>query len=111
MTTDANQTPWRFIRLDQYKLRPVMRSVRLFIVVLCICVLGAGSAWGEVTPQEEARRLNQQAVELYQAGRYPEALAVAQRAVEIDAKALGRSTRTPRLASVTWPCSTGPWAT
>ena len=89
MTTDANQTPWRFVRLDQYKRPPVMRSVRLFIVVLCICVLGAGSGWGEVTPQEEARRLNQQAVELYQAGRYPEALPLQQRALKIYEKALG----------------------
>jgi tetratricopeptide (TPR) repeat protein len=65
-----------------------MRSVRLFLVVLCLGVLGAGPAGGE-TPREEARRLNQQAVELYQAGRYPEALDLARRALELDEKALG----------------------
>ena len=66
-----------------------MRSVRLFLVVVCLGVLGAGAAGGEGTPQEEAQRLNQQAVELYQAGRYPEALPLAQRALEINEKALG----------------------
>ncbi len=66
-----------------------MRSVWLFLVVLCLGVLWAGAAGGEGTPQEEARRLNKQAVELYQAGRYPEALPLAQRALAIDEKALG----------------------
>ncbi len=66
-----------------------MRSVRLFLVIVCLGVLGAGPAGGEATPREEARRLNQQAVELYQAGRYPEALSLAQRALELDEKALG----------------------
>jgi tetratricopeptide (TPR) repeat protein len=66
-----------------------MRSVWLLLVVLCLGVLWPGAAGGEGEPQEEARRLNQQAVELYQAGRYPEALSLAQRALEIDEKALG----------------------
>jgi tetratricopeptide (TPR) repeat protein len=65
-----------------------MRSVRLFLVVLCLGGLGTGPVGGE-NPQEESRRLNQQAVELYQAGRYPEALSLARQALELDEKALG----------------------
>ena len=41
-----------------------MRSVWLFLVVLCLGVLSAGAAGGEGTPQEEANRLNQQAMGL-----------------------------------------------
>jgi len=44
---------------------------------------------GAGTPLEEASRLNQQAVELYQAGRYPEALPLPQRALELYEPALG----------------------
>jgi tetratricopeptide (TPR) repeat protein len=66
-----------------------MRSVRLFLVVLCLGVLGAGAAGGQGSPQEEAKRLNQQAVELYQAGRYQEALPLQQRALKIYEQALG----------------------
>ena len=44
---------------------------------------------GAADPLEEAKALNQQAVELYQAGRYQEALPLAQRALEINEKALG----------------------
>ena len=68
---------------------PSCASVRLFLVLLCLGVLGAGAAAGEGTPQEEAQRLNQQAVELYQAGQYQKALPLVQRALEINEKALG----------------------
>ena len=43
-------------------------------LLLLLMVLLTAPAGGEGTPQEEADRLNQKAVELYQAGRYPEAL-------------------------------------
>jgi tetratricopeptide (TPR) repeat protein len=66
-----------------------MRSVRLFLVILCLGVLWAGAAGGEGTPQEEANRLNQKAVELYQAGRYQEALPLQQRALELNEQVLG----------------------
>ena len=66
-----------------------MRNVRLFLALLCLGVLGAGAAAGEGTPQEEAQRLNQQAVQLYQAGQYQKALPLVQRALEINEKALG----------------------
>ncbi|MBU4231434.1 MAG: tetratricopeptide repeat protein [Proteobacteria bacterium] len=58
-------------------------------LVLLLMVLLAAPAGGEGTPEEEARRLNQQAVELYQARRYQEALPLQQRALEIYEKALG----------------------
>ena len=53
-----------------------------------------GGPWGRGggragTPLEEASRLNQQAVELYQAGRYQEALPLQQRSLEIYEQALG----------------------
>jgi tetratricopeptide (TPR) repeat protein/CHAT domain-containing protein len=66
-----------------------MRSVCLFLVVLLLGVCWAGAAAAEGTPLEEAQRLNQQAVELYQAGRYREALPLQQRALEINEKILG----------------------
>ena len=75
----------------------------LFLVVLCLGVLPAASAGGEGTPQEEATRLNQQAVELYQAGRYQEALPLQQRALEINEKALGPEHPASPPASTTWP--------
>ena len=61
----------------------------LFLLVLCLGVLPAVSTGGEGTPEEEARRLNQEAVGFYQAGRYQEALPLQQRALEIYEKALG----------------------
>jgi tetratricopeptide (TPR) repeat protein len=57
--------------------------------VLLLVVLLTAPAGGEGTPEEEAQRLNQQAVELYQAGRYQEALPLQQRALEIHERALG----------------------
>jgi len=52
-------------------------------------VLLAAPARAAGDPLEEARVLNQQVVKLYQAGRYQDALPLAQRALEIREKALG----------------------
>ena len=65
-----------------------MRSVWLFLVVLAWVSSRRGAAADEPS-LEEAHRLGQQAVELYQAGRYQEALPLQQRALEINEKVLG----------------------
>jgi tetratricopeptide (TPR) repeat protein len=66
-----------------------MRSVWLFLVVLGLGVLSAGAAAADEPSLEEAHRLGQQALELYQAGRYQEALPLQQRALELNEKILG----------------------
>jgi len=66
-----------------------MKRGWLFLIVLCLGVLPAASAGGEGTSQEKADSLNQQAVELYQAGRYQEALPLQKRALELNEQALG----------------------
>ncbi|MHB9072084.1 MAG: CHAT domain-containing protein [Desulfobaccales bacterium] len=62
---------------------------RLLWLVLLLIVLLAVPAQGADDPLEEARALNQQAVELYQAGRSQEALPLFQQALKIREKALG----------------------
>jgi tetratricopeptide (TPR) repeat protein len=54
-----------------------------------LVVLLAAPAPGAGDPLEEARALNQKAIELYQAGRYQEAIPLLQRALAIREKALG----------------------
>ncbi len=62
---------------------------RLLWLVLLLIVLLAAPAQGADDPLEEARALNQQAIELHQAGRSQEALPLFQRVLQIREKALG----------------------
>jgi CHAT domain-containing protein/Tfp pilus assembly protein PilF len=66
-----------------------MPRSRLLWLVCLLMVLLAAPARGADSPLEEAKALNQKVVELYQAGRYQEALPLAQRVLEIREKALG----------------------
>ena len=61
---------------------------RLWLVCLLMVLLAAPAVCAD-DPVEEANALNQKAVELYQAGRYQEALPLYQRALAIREKALG----------------------
>jgi tetratricopeptide (TPR) repeat protein len=61
-----------------------LRWLALLLVVLLMAPAGAAE-----NPLEEAEALNQQAMKLYKAGRYQEALPLAQQALEIREKALG----------------------
>ena len=60
------------------------RWLALLLVVLLMAPAGAAG-----NPLEEAEALNQQAMKLYKAGRYQEALPLAQQALAIREKALG----------------------
>ncbi|MFA4902508.1 MAG: tetratricopeptide repeat protein [Desulfobaccales bacterium] len=62
---------------------------RLMWLVFLLIVILAAPAQGADDPLEEAYALNQQVVEFYQAGRYQEALPLAQRSLKIWEKALG----------------------
>jgi tetratricopeptide (TPR) repeat protein len=61
---------------------------RLWLVCLLVVLLAA-PAGAANSPLEEAAALNQEAIKLHEAGRYQEALPLAQRALEIREKILG----------------------
>ena len=60
---------------------------------LLLGLSGALSAQGQEAQLAEALRFNQQVIQLYQAGRYAEAIPLAERALAICEKALGREHR------------------
>ncbi len=66
-----------------------MRILRLFLAACLLSCLPLIPAWGADPALEEAGRLNRQGVELFQAGRYQEALPLLQRARDIYETALG----------------------
>lgn len=61
----------------------------LLMLALWLGVLLAAASVVAADPLEEARALNQKATELYKAGRYQEAVPLAQQALEIREKAFG----------------------
>src|SRR5438552_1240834 len=67
---------------------------RWIVIVLFVCGLlfrlsGAATAKGQEAQLAEAQRLNQQALQLYDAGRYAEAIPPAERALAIQENTLG----------------------
>ena len=76
-------------------------ALAVFLVLHCTVGLGTGLA-AEAEDASKVGALNRQVVNLYQAGKYQEAILIARQLLELGEKRMARSIPTPPSASTTW---------